>query len=134
MTNSYDGKEKREFFRYSYNKPIAYLTLNETGDKNITSKILTAVSKNLSAAGILFIANVNKLPGISTILAMDLDYKTATVCQEIEERALILKDKLIGKVVRIDDNEDGTCKVGVAFVTKSDDMTKEIKNIENLIK
>ena len=134
MLDSYKGKEKREFFRYDYNKPLAYLTLNEDSDKSIASKVITAVSRNLSAAGILFTVNPEKLPGISNILAMDIDYKTASICQEIEERALILKDKLIGKVVRIDDNEDGTCGVGVAFVTKTDALAKEIKNIENLFK
>ncbi|MFC1508135.1 hypothetical protein ACFL60_00425 [Candidatus Omnitrophota bacterium] len=134
MTTEHKGNEKRKFLRYDYNKPLAYLTLNESSDKNIASNILTAVSNNLSAAGILFTANVNKLPGISTVLAMDIDYQTASVCKEIEERALVLKDKLIGRVVRIEDNEDGTCGVGVAFVTKSDRMAKEIKNIESLIK
>jgi len=134
MADMHNAKEKREFLRYDYTKPIAYLTLSEAKNTNAASRILTAISKNLSAAGILFTARVDKLPGISSVLAMDLDYRTTGVCKEIEECALILKNRLIGRVVRIEDNEDGTCGVGVAFIKKSDNLTEDIKDIEGLIR
>ncbi len=129
MTDNFSGKEKREFLRYGYNKPLTYNILASQENRELISKIATAVTHNLSAAGILFTANVDKTPAISSLLAMDLDFRTANVCQEIEDRALILNDKLIGRVVRIEDNEDGTCGIGVAFVTKSEEIDKDIENL-----
>jgi hypothetical protein len=65
---------------------------------------------------------------------MDLDYETVSICNEIEDRVLILDNKLIGRVVRLEDNQDGTCGVGVAFIKKSDPLMKGIKNLQDLIK
>ncbi|MFC1666479.1 PilZ domain-containing protein [Candidatus Omnitrophota bacterium] len=134
MREARNGKEKREFLRYDYNKPIKYSAINTAKNKSFVSKLLTGISKNLSVSGILFTTNATKLPGICSLLALDLDYKITNVCQEIESQTLILKNRVIGKVVRIEDNEDGTCGVGVAFVKKSDRTSKDIKNIEPLIK
>ena len=87
------------------------------------------MSKNLSASGILFVTNADHVPTISSLLVLDLDYRTATICKEIEKRALIVDNKLLGRVVRIDDNEDGTCGVGVAVVTKSESVPKEVEDL-----
>ncbi len=127
-------KEKREFLRYDYNKAIRYSTITTGENKSFVSRLLTAVSENLSAAGILFTAKAGELPEIASLLILDLDYKIANVCQEIEKRALIINNKLIGKVVRIEDNEDGTCGIGVAFVKQSDPISKNVKSLEDLIK
>jgi len=96
--------------------------------------LMNAISKNLSASGIFFTSKINKRPDITNLLVIEVDYKTADICKEIEDRVLILKNKILGRVVRMEDNGDGTCGIGVAFVTKSDPMTKNIKSIENLIK
>ena len=119
---------KRKFLRVAYDKALTYEVIDPSKEK-IASNIITAISKNLSASGILFITNVTKVPEITSVLALDLDYSTANVCREIEEQALVLNDKIIGKVVRIEDNEDNTCGVGVAFIKKSDPLTKDIKDL-----
>ncbi|MBU1006361.1 MAG: PilZ domain-containing protein [Candidatus Omnitrophica bacterium] len=119
---------KRKFLRVAYDKALTYEVIDSSKEK-IASNIITAISKNLSASGILFITNVTKVPEITSVLALDLDYSTANVCREIEEQALVLNDKIIGKVVRIEDNEDNTCGVGVAFIKKSDPLTKDIKDL-----
>ena len=123
------GRDKREFLRYSYNKPLKYSTVNVINDRDFISKLTDAISKNLSASGILFITNVGKIPDISSIIVLDLDFRTTNVCQEIEKRALILNNKLVGRVVRIEDNEDGTFGVGVAFIKKSDNLSKDIATL-----
>jgi hypothetical protein len=128
------GKDKREFFRYAYSKPMKYNSLNIPKGSKFVSKLVSAMSKNLSTSGILFTTETVNAPTIASILVLDLDYRTASICKEIETRALILENKLIGRVVRIDDNGDDTLGIGVAFVTKSDPLAKGIKNIENLIK
>ena len=134
MGKGYTGPERRKFLRCDFTKPVKYNTVNVVRDRSITIKLTEAVSKNLSASGILFITNVGKVPDISSILVLDLDYKTATICKEIEDRVLILDNKLIGRVVRIEDNEDGTCGIGVAFVTRKDPISEDIENLEDFIK
>lgn len=127
-------KDKREFLRIDHNKPLAYRIISEPKSKDFASKFMTAVSKNLSASGILFITNVTKVPSIASLVVLDLDFRTTNVCQEIESKALVLDNKIIGRVVRIEDNEDNTCGVGVAFVKRSEPMLPILKDIENLIK
>ena len=134
MTKGYKGQEKREFLRCDFNKPLKYNTINIVKDKSFATNLISAISKNLSASGILFVTNITSVPDISSLLVLDLDYKTVNICKEIEDRVLILENKLIGRVVRIEDNEDGTCGIGVAFVTKTDPISKDISNIEDLIK
>lgn len=132
MPLEYKGKDRRKFLRYSYSKPMKFGVIDTLKDKTLLNGLMDAISKNLSASGILFITNVNTVPNISSLLALDLDYKTVNICSEIESSALILKNKVIGRVVRIEDNEDGTCDIGVAFVRKTDPLMKDLKSLENL--
>lgn len=127
MGDNYKGAEKREFFRYRHEKPLSYNVISSSDDKNIVSKLIVAVSQNLSASGILFTTNF--LPNISSLLVLDLDYRTTQICREIEDRALIINNRLLGKVVRIEDNDNGTYSVGVAFVKKSEKLPKDIKTL-----
>lgn len=127
MSDGYKGKDKREFFRYNYEGPIHYKVVNANKDKSSVSRLIDAVSKNLSASGILF--TTTSIPEISSVLVLDLDYRTTRICQEIENRALVLNDKLIGKVVRIEDNEDGRYNIGVAFVKKTDSLPSDITDL-----
>jgi hypothetical protein len=134
MAQEYIGLERREFLRYDYDKPISYRPILSSKETLSGSSFLNAKPRNLSASGLLFVTKVSNVPDMATLLVIDLDYRTAAICQEIENQALILDNKLIGKVVRIEDNEDGTCGVGVAFLTKTDPIIKNIKGLKNLLK
>lgn len=123
--NTYKGKERRQFLRYDFEKPLHFSIITSAKDKKGSKDLINAVSKNLSASGILF--TTKEVPRISSLLLLDLDYRTANICHEIEKRALILNNKLFGKVVRIEDNDEGTCNVGVAFITKSDKLSEDLK-------
>ena len=129
MEEDYTKNDRREFLRYDYERPLHYSLISSPKDTPSLSSIINGVSKNLSASGILFITDARKVPEISSLIVLDLDYKTAHVCREIDERAVIVKNKLLGRVVRIEDNEDGTCGVGVAFINKSDNLSKDIKSM-----
>jgi uncharacterized protein YqgV (UPF0045/DUF77 family) len=120
-------KERREFFRYGCDKPVKFTIVPTARDGRSGSKFLDGVSKNLSASGILFTSKL--LPEISSIVALKLDYRTTNICSEIEEHALIIDNVLVGKVVRIDDNNDGTYNIGVAFMKRSGDVPPEIRNL-----
>ncbi len=129
MTEGYVGRDRREFLRYEYESPVRYNEIDTAREKNPVSNLIEAVSKNLSASGISF--TTRKAPTISSILVLDLDCRTARVCQEIENRALVVKNKILGKVVRIENNENGFFDVGVAFITKTN---RVYDFIEDLIK
>lgn len=122
-----NNAEKREFLRYRCDKPVSFKILLSPKDKNPASKLTSGISKNLSASGILFASGT--FPEIASILALDLDYRTTNICREIEENTLIIDNKLIGKVVRIEENDDGTYNIGVAFIKKSDQIFPEIKKL-----
>jgi len=129
MIEDFSGNEKREFLRYDFDKPIHFNSINSPKDRSFSEEMTDAISKNLSASGLLFITSVQKVPHISSILILDLDHRTASICKEIEGGALVVNNKLMGRVVRIEDNEDGTCGVGVAFVTKADSRKAEIQKL-----
>jgi len=119
--------DKREFLRYRCDKPMRFKILLSPKDNSNALKLLCGISKNLSASGILFASDT--CPEISSILVLDMDYRTTSICQEIEEKVLIVDGKLIGKVVRIEEKDDGTYNVGVAFIKKSDQLPPEIEGL-----
>ncbi len=118
---------KREFVRYSYDKPVNFKILFSPKQNRPASKLIIGMSKNLSASGILF--KSDHLPEISSILELDLDYRTTGICNEIEEHALMIGNKLIGKVVRIEEDEDGKYNVGVVFIKKTDQLPPDLQNM-----
>jgi hypothetical protein len=122
-----DHDDRREFLRYSCNKSVNFKVLISPKHNSSASKLVSGISKNLSASGILFKSDY--LPEISSILVIDLDYRTTGICQEIEETAITIGNKLVGKVVRIEESEDGKYNVGVAFIKKSDQLPREIEDM-----
>lgn len=130
--DGFSGRERREYLRYRCDKPVKYSAINAAKGKG--SDLVEAMSKNLSASGILFATEKDRVPKIGDVIVMDLDFRTLSICNEVEELALILEDKLIGRVARLEDNNDGTFDVGVAFVRKTDPVSKNVKKITDLIK
>jgi c-di-GMP-binding flagellar brake protein YcgR len=109
LPKSQTSMEKREFFRLDYEKPLKFKSAKS--DETIKAK-----SQNISASGILFSTQKNP-PKLSSILWMDLDIRTLKICQEIENRALMVNNGLVGRVVRVEE-EGGTYNVGVCFLTQ----------------
>jgi len=127
MVNEYKGVERRQFLRIDYEKPLHFSMAKPFEDKKSASALTNAFSKNISGCGILF--STKEVPELSSLLLLDIDYQTAQVCQEIEGYAMIMNNKLLGKVVRIEDLEDGIYAVGVAFVTKGEKLSEDIKTL-----
>ena len=119
--------EKREFFRYSHEKPVQYKILNSSAEDAASTKFIDAVSKNLSVSGVLFTSSF--LPEISSIAVIELDIRTSNICKEIEKRALVVGNKMLGKVVRVEDAGDGQYDIGVVFIRKTEELPKEIKSL-----
>jgi len=123
-------QERREFFRLNFSTPLkfkSYSPASGNGTAAGEGSDQKGVSENISAAGILFHTNTNP-PQLSSILWMHLDIRTLKICQEIENRALILKDGLLGRVVRVEENNN-TFDVGVCFITKDQKNSREVQQI-----
>ncbi|MFC1576098.1 PilZ domain-containing protein [Candidatus Omnitrophota bacterium] len=120
MSDKPKKQEKRQYYRVEHERPLTFRVVKHPPETDSTEVPATAVSQNLSAAGIYFKANIQKGPRVGSVILIDVDFKTAEICKELEQHVLIKDNKILGKVVRVDDNKNGTCGVGVAFVTKSD--------------
>ncbi|MDD5496603.1 MAG: PilZ domain-containing protein [Candidatus Omnitrophica bacterium] len=118
MADKYSGQERREFFRYRHEKPMHYKVVSAAKGAGSASDLVDADSKNLSVSGILFTAK--EAPELSSVVMLDLDYRTSQICREIEAHALIKDNKLFGKVVRIEDAGDGLYDIGVAFLKNTE--------------
>ena len=121
--------EKREFFRLNFSSPLqfkSYKPENPQSDGTV---------RNVSQSGVLFKTATNP-PAISSILWMDLDIRTLKICQEIENRALVFNNGLLGKVVRVEEDvRTGiSYNVGVCFLTRDQQNSHEIQGILNRIK
>lgn len=125
MSNDYPGGEKREFFRYRHIKPASFKEVSKN-DRTL-SDLAKAITKNLSASGMLFTSTYP--PRLSSIIVLDVDYRTSLLCEEIEGHVMISNNRLLGKVVRIEDNDNGSYDIGVAFIKKSENLPQEIATL-----
>ena len=120
------GQDRRQFFRLDLNTPVEYT--NFTARSKNPNK-LQGASKNISATGVMFQTEA-KPPQVSSLLWMDMDVRTLQICQEIERRALTVRNGIFGRVVRVE--EDVTShlyNVGVCFLTESDRSSTEAQNL-----
>ncbi len=104
-------KERREFFRVPYATTLKYKAYSE--------KDANATAQNISQSGILF-QTEQKPPKLSSIVWLNLDIRTLKICQEIESRALIFNNGILGKVVRVEEDADSgkSYDIGVCFLKK----------------
>lgn len=121
--------EKREFFRLNYASGMHFKMFQPENREAV------ATSKNISQSGVLFQTQADP-PPISTILWMDLDIRTLMICQEIESRALIFNNGILGKVVRVEENtRNGSAyDVGVCFLTRDQQGSREVQAFLNNVK
>ncbi|MFH1790478.1 MAG: PilZ domain-containing protein [Candidatus Omnitrophota bacterium] len=129
MTDEYAKDDRREFLRYDFSEPLSYKTIKSPRQNVRSPELVTGDSRNLSASGVLFVTGLGNVPDISSILLMDLDRRAVSICREIEEQAFMVRDRILGKVVRLEDNDDGTCSIGVAFLKKSSPLTKDLESL-----
>ncbi len=120
-------KERREFFRVKFDAPVQFRAYTDTevfGSSR--NEVLEGKTRDISQSGVLF--ETDKVPPMSSILWLNLDFRTLQICQEIEQRALVYKDGLLGRVVRIEENPvKRTYDVGVCFLTRSEKSARDVQ-------
>ena len=126
----HNDPEKRAFFRLNFKSPLQI----KFYDSKAGSTLQDAESRNISQNGVLFQTGENP-PRLSSLVWMTLDMRTLKICHEIESRALVLNNGVLGKVVRVeeDPDRDRTYDVGVCFLKKDQKESREVKSILNAI-
>ena len=130
MTNL---QERREFFRINFTAPLnykSYSTVPSGTSKTAASSAARAISQNISESGILFQTEKNP-PQLSSILWMNLDFRTLSICKEIEKRALIFNNGVLGRVVRVEEDTRNSSRydIGVCFLTQKQKNSQEVEQI-----
>lgn len=120
MQDNYSGLEKRQFPRINFVTPLDYKVCK----KETISKLLEGYTSNISQVGLL--CNIKDKVEEGDILWLSFDRTTLNFCTEIEKRAFVYQNGIIGKVVRITPKDIGTYDLGIQFVTR------EEKNFSNI--
>ena len=118
--NVYKGPERRQFLRLDYVAPLACKVCK----KQTVSKLLQGYTANISQAGLL--CNIKERVKKNDILWVSFDRTTLNICADLEKRSLVYQNGIIGKVVRAKHKSDGSCNVGIQFITR------EEKNLTNI--
>jgi len=126
--NTPGGLERRKFIRLDYIKPLAYKICK----KETIDKLLQGYTANVSEAGLL--CNLQDKINPDDILWLSFDRDTLTICQDLERRSLIYQNGIIGKVVRTQTRPDGTCEVGVQFITREEKIASPASSAMELLK
>ena len=127
---TYADSERREFFRLNYKTPIQFKSY-EGKELRKTAKLvgpLDGTTRNISQNGVLFQTEENP-PQLSSIVWMNLDMRTLKICQEIEAKALIFNNGVLGKVVRVEEDTENNnaYDVGVCFLRKEQRDSSEVR-------
>jgi hypothetical protein len=117
--NSLDN-ERRSFVRLEYSIPLGFKICN----KETISKLCVGYSMNISQSGIS--CSIREKVNPDDILWLSFDRDTLDFCRQLEKRALIYQNGIIGNVTRVQEDEAGTYSIGVRFITR------EEKNLDNI--
>jgi len=120
MTETYNGLERRKFVRLGFSAPVDYKVCKQ----ETLSKLLQGYTSDVSEAGLL--CNIKEKVNKDDILWLSFDHATLVICEELEKRALIYQNGIIGKVVRIESKDMGDYDIGVQF------LTREEKNLTHI--
>jgi len=118
-------QDRREYFRVNFKTPVEFRTYPSKAPQAQRGS-----SQNISQSGILF-QTENIPPQLSSLVWMNLDIRTLSICKEIERKALVLNNGLVGKVVRVEEDADNMrlYDIGVCFLTRDKKESSEIKEI-----
>ena len=129
---AYTDSERREFFRLNYKTPVQFKSCEAKNLRKTAQLVgtLEGTARNISQNGILFQTDENP-PQLSSIVWMNLDMRTLKICQEIEAKALIFNNGVLGKVVRVEEDtqSDNSYDIGVCFLRKDQKDSQEVQGI-----
>jgi hypothetical protein len=110
----YQGIERRQAERVDYAVPLSYKVCKE----ETISKLLEGYTSNVSPQGLL--CNIKDRVSQDSILWLMFDRDTLDFCSQLEKRSLVYQRGIVGKVVRVQDGQNGTYDVGIRFITRDE--------------
>ena len=114
MKGVYQGRERRKFARLDYVTPFDCKVCK----KETVSKLLAGYTADISQAGLL--CNIKEKVKKEDILWLSFDRSTLAICEELEKKAFIYQNGVIGKVVRILPAAESGYQVGIQFITREE--------------
>lgn len=120
MYTSQNIPDRREFLRLDYASPLAFKVCS----KETISRLLEGYTSNISEAGML--CNIKESVNQEDILWLSFDRGVLSICEDLEKRALIYQNGIIGKVVRVEPRGFDNFDVGVKFLTRGE---RDWKNV-----
>ena len=106
--------DRREFIRLNYSAPLGFKICN----KETISKLCAGYTVDISQSGLL--CNISERVNQDDILWLSFDRSTLDFCRELEKRALIYQNGIIGNVTRVQAEEAGNYSVGIKFITRQE--------------
>ena len=92
--------------------------------KETIGKLLKGYTSNISSAGLL--CNVKETVNPEDVLWLSFDRGVLSVCEELERKAFIYQNGIIGKVVRVEAKGYDNYDVGIKFLTREEqDFVKQ---------
>ncbi|MFA5114710.1 MAG: PilZ domain-containing protein [Candidatus Omnitrophota bacterium] len=128
VDNNYQGQERRNFIRLDFVKPLAYKICK----KETIEKLLQGYTANISQTGLF--CNLQDKIKLDDIIWLSFDRDTLSICHDLERRSVIYQNGIIGKVVRSQLRDDGSCEVGVQFITREEKNKLEAASAIELLK
>jgi hypothetical protein len=111
---AYRGPERRKFIRLDYITPFDCKVCK----KQTIDKLLHGYTTNISESGLL--CNIKDPVKKNDIIWLAFDRGALGICENIERKALIYQNGIIGKVARVGHKKNNTYTVGVNFITKEE--------------
>ena len=113
MRFEYRGPERRKFIRLAHSAPLSYKICS----KSTVSKLLDGYTANVSETGLL--CRIKERVDKDDLIWLCFDRTILGSCQEMDKKALIYQNGIIGKVVRVE-HKEGHYEVGIQFVTREE--------------
>ena len=118
--DNFSGPERRKFVRLDFVAPFAFKVCS----KETISKLLKGYIANISESGIF--CNIRQRVNKDDILWISFDRATLSICESLEKNSLIYQGGIVGKVVRVEDRDDGSYDTGLQFITRQEDNSTYI--------
>jgi len=113
-------EERREFPRLNYSTPLGFKVCS----KDTISKLCAGYTVDISQSGLL--CNINEKVNQDDILWLSFDRSTLDFCREMEKRAFIYQNGIIGNVTRVEPEQAGSYSVGIRFITRQEKGAENI--------
>ncbi|MFH0827227.1 MAG: PilZ domain-containing protein [Candidatus Omnitrophota bacterium] len=120
MKKVYKEPDRRNFLRLEFKTPLQFKVCRQ----ETISMLLDGYTSNISQNGLL--CHIREKVSCGDFVWLSFDRATLSICEDLEKRALVYQNGIIGKVVRIARKARESFDVGVQF------LTREEKNLTHI--